>query len=45
VHASAYDVNELSLLQTACDIEADALRPAGQRLPEARPQQARKIDD
>jgi hypothetical protein len=45
VHASAYDVEELGLLQTACDIEADALRPADQRLPEARPQKARKIDD
>jgi hypothetical protein len=44
LHATAYDVEELSLLQTACDIEADALRPADPQLREARPQKAPQSD-
>jgi len=44
VQATAYDVEELSLLQTACDIEADALRPTNPRFPRARPQEAPQSD-
>jgi hypothetical protein len=44
LHATAYDVEELSLLQTACDIEADALRPADPLRPEGRPQETPRSD-
>jgi hypothetical protein len=44
LHATAYNSDELSLLQTACDIEANALRPADPPLHEARPEKAPRTE-
>ena len=44
LHATAYNADELSLLQTACDIEANALRPGDTPLHEARPEKAPRTE-